>query len=230
MARVKRPYLFRAELRAFWFFLILAILILVIDLKYLPLKWSIITFASFSLLGVIILWSSLRLAKSDEENRVAALRLQDIIANLVDGVVAYNNAFKITVFNQAASQIFGVKSERILGQVIGPEKAGDPEFRLLAQTVFPSLAPAVIRRSEPGRYPQVFDLSFAEPDRELRVSTERIMDAKGEVLGFVKMIQDRTREVELFKTQSEFITVAAHQLRTPLTGINWILETFSKKP
>ncbi len=222
-------YLALPELRAFWFFLILALFISIVDFVYLPLFWAGLTLASFLILGVTIFWSSLKLAKSNEESRTVSLRLGRIIANLVDGVVAYDNSFKITVFNAAAEQILGVKRQDVIGQVIGPERASDRGLRLLVQTIFPSLAPAVIRRSEPGVYPQVVDLSFTEPEKELRVSTERIVDAKGEILGFVKVIQDRTREVELFKTQSDFITVAAHQLRTPLTGINWVFETLSKK-
>ena len=222
-------YLALPELRAFWFFLILALFISIVDFVYLPLFWAGLTLASFLVLGVTIFWSSLKLAQSNEESRTASLRLERIIANLVDGVVAYDNSFKIMVFNAAAEQILGVKQQDVMGQVIGPERASDRGLRLLVQTIFSSLAPAVIRRSLPGVYPQVVDLSFTEPERELRVSTERIVDAKGEILGFVKVIQDRTREVELFKTQSDFITVAAHQLRTPLTGINWVFETLSKK-
>jgi len=58
----------------------------------------------------------------------------------------------------------------------------------------------------------------------LRIATNRLLDENGSVFGFLKVIQDRTREVELLKSKSDFITVAAHQLRTPLAAVSWIFE------
>jgi len=72
------------------------------------------------------------------------------------------------------------------------------------------------------------DISFLEPNLELSVSTDKIFDKSGELIGFIKIIKNRTREVELLRSKSEFITVAAHQLRTPLTAVHWIFETFNK--
>ena len=41
---------------------------------------------------------------------------------------------------------------------------------------------------------------------------------------FIKTIHDNTREGAVFEEKTEFINTAAHQLRTPLTVINWALE------
>ena len=163
------------------------------------------------------------------EAKTATGRLTTLIADLGEGVVAYDNQFKIQIFNPAAERIFGVHREQVLGQVFGPERAQDPPFRLLAQTIFPSLAPLVVEVSEPGASPQIVDLSFTEPKRELRVSTNKITGPKGEMLGFVKLIRDKTREAEIIHSKSEFITIAAHQLRTPLTTIHWVFEGLKGK-
>jgi signal transduction histidine kinase len=53
----------------------------------------------------------------------------------------------------------------------------------------------------------------------------RTIDANGMITGFFKIIKDKTREQELITAKSEFLTVAAHQLRTPLSGIKWTLES-----
>jgi len=222
--RVK-TYLESPELRFFWAFLLLAIVLLVIDAINLDLIWLWIDLAVFAVLGVVIFWIGLSAAKSNMANRSSSRRLDSIIANLSDGVVVYDNDFKILIFNNAAEGIFNIQREQVMGQSFGPERAGEPNFRLLTQTIFPSLAPKVVRQSEPGAYPQIIDISFTE--HEIRVSTDRLVNDKGQVVGFVKLIQDRTREVELLKSKSEFITIAAHQLRTPLTAVNWIFEGFS---
>ena len=214
------------EIRFFWPFLFLTVILIVIDAIYIPNLWGLVNVGALVVLGVGVLSSSYKLATSNIKTKTAAGRLQSIIANLGDGVVAYDNDFKILVFNTSAERIFGIKRDQIIGEYIGPERAGEARLRLLVQTMFPSLAPMVMRQSEVGVYPQIIDISFGE--RSLRVSTDRILDGDGKILGFVKLVRDRTREVELLKSKSEFITIAAHQLRTPLTAINWIFEGFSK--
>jgi len=45
----------------------------------------------------------------------------------------------------------------------------------------------------------------------------------------LRIIHDLTKEELLRKTQSDLITIVAHQLRTPLSGLSWILEILAKK-
>lgn len=177
----------------------------------------------------VILWLRKRLWQATREVKTASRQLEIIISDLNDGLIAYDNRFTIQIFNPAAERIFSIKKEQVLGQAFGPERAQELPFRLLAQTIFPSLAPLVIERSEPGVYPQIVDLSFTDPKRELRVSTSRVLTPTGETTGFIKLVKDKTREAELIRSKSEFITIAAHQLRTPLTTIHWVLEGLKGK-
>ncbi len=164
------------------------------------------------------------------ETKLSAGRLESIVTNLEDAVIAYDSDFRILIFNAAAERLFGLSKEQILNQTIGPERASQKGYQLLVQTLFPSLAPAVVGRSEANQYPQVVDISFNNPTKEFRVSTDRIVYGSGNILGFVKVVRDRTREVELVETKSEFVSVAAHQLRTPLSAIKWTLESLVENP
>ncbi len=215
------------EMRSLWVFLVLVVLLFASDYFFTSLNWAV----KSSIVLVIILlifWNNLRTAKSNKEMKSSALRLNDIVSGLSDAVVSYDNNFKITIINIAAEKLLGLKREGIIGQYFGPERAKEEKFRMLAQILFPSLAPMVIKRSEGDGYPQVFDVTFDNPEMNLTVTTIKMILSNGEVSGFVKIIHDRTREVELYKSKSEFIAVAAHQLRTPLTGINWTFEALSK--
>ena len=217
------------EMRLFWFFLPFLIILLTINIFYLPKLWVFITLIIFLGLGVIILFNNLRLARSNLEIKIERNELKSIISNLRDGIIAYDPNFKILIFNRAAEGIFNLKAEEVIGQYFNLERVREAPYRLISQVIFPSLAPVVIRRSEPGVYPQIIDLSLEEPKIELRVATDKILDPNGQLLGFVKIVHDRTRELELIRSKNEFIGVASHQLRTPLTSIQWALESLIKE-
>ncbi len=215
------------EMRSLWVFLVLVALLFASDYFFTSLNWEIKS-SIILVIFLLIFWNNLRTAKSNKEMKSSALRLNDIVSGLSDAVISYDNNFKITIVNTAAEKLLGLKKEDIIGQYFGPERAKEEKFRILAQVLFPSLAPLVIKRSEGDGYPQVFDVTFDNPEMNLTVTTVKTTLSNGETSGFVKIIHDRTREAELYKSKSEFITVAAHQLRTPLTGINWTFEALGK--
>lgn len=50
------------------------------------------------------------------------------------------------------------------------------------------------------------------------------MDDAGKIIGSSAIAKDFTKEKEIDKAKSEFVSLAAHQLRSPLTTINWYSE------
>ncbi len=215
------------EMRLFWYFLPLVFILFAIEIFYLPTLALWFSGGFFIFLAAIILVNNLRLARSNLEIKIERNELTSVIATLRDGVIAYDSNFKILIFNQAAEQIFNLKRENVVNVRFAPEQIKELRFKLLSQILFPSLAPSITKRSEAGAYPQVMDISFKEPTMEFRVITNKIIDSAGNLLGFVKIIRDRTREVEVLRSKSEFIGVATHQLRTPLTSIHWVLENLT---
>lgn len=154
---------------------------------------------------------------------------KSIIETLRDGIIVYDRDSKVLIFNKMAEKIFNLRAEEIIGRSFSPNDIREPKLKILIQTLFPSLAPVIVKHSESNVYPQVIDISFEEPKIEIRVATNKISDSKGGIFGFVKIIIDRTRELGILKNKNEFISIAAHQLRTPLTAINWTLESLAKE-
>lgn len=216
-------------MRPFWYFLPLAIVLLSIDAMHLEPIWVMVAAGIFFTMGAIILRNSVRIARLNGEIKLERNELGSIMANLFDGLIAYDQNFKVVMMNRAAERITGASFAEITGRPFTPADAKEAKFTLLAQILYPSIAPVVIRRTEGGVYPQIVDMSFADPVMELRITTDRIIDPNGVLLGFVKIIHDRTREISILKAKSGFIEVAAHQLRTPLTSINWIFESLAKE-
>jgi len=217
------------EMRLFWFFLPFLFALLIIDWIYLPAILALIATAVLVILGAVILVNNLRFARSNLEIKVERNELKSVVFNLTDGIIAYDPDFKILIFNKSAEEIFSLGAAEVIGKIFSPESAKEPKFALVSQAIFPSLAPLVIRRSEAGVYPQVADITIGEPEKNLRVATDRILDPSGRLLGFVKIIHDRTREMQLLKSKTEFIGTASHQLRTPATALNWAVEELAKQ-
>ncbi len=56
------------------------------------------------------------------------------------------------------------------------------------------------------------------------ISVSPVLDDKGNIIYFVALEHDITKEKEIDKAKTEFVSLASHQLRTPLSSINWYTE------
>jgi len=218
------------EMRAFWVALVILIALFGVDAFYL----SLIPLAADAAATVAVIFltflSVSRAAAKWQEISLERNQLRSIVGAMDDALIVYDQNFTVLFFNPASEKLFRIGGADFLGNRIEPKLAENPTYRRLAQVIFPSLAPSMIARSQAGKYPQVVDLSFEDPYMELRTFTSPIIDEGGQLLGFMKIVRDRTREVSLAKEKSEFVTVTSHQLRTPLTHIVWALEAINKEP
>lgn len=151
--------------------------------------------------------------------------LDILLADMPDALIAYDSSFKATHFNAAAEQLFKLRSSVVVGHVLSPKDASEPGWQILAQTIFSSLAPRVVQVSPEGTHPEIYDLSFTEQEMEFRVTTIIIPDAAGRPAFFFKIVTDRSPLIAALRAKGEFITVASHQLRGPMTDISWALQT-----
>lgn len=199
-----------------------------IGFLYLPWYLAWVSLAIVLLIGLAVLFTMSHVAKLYEEASVERYELKSIVSSLEDSLVAYDKNFRIFFFNKSAENLFDLKTDEVMNYQITSPDVENPKLRLLAQVIYPSLAPVMISRSVAGTYPQIVDLSFTDPTLELRVSTSPMGDVHGQLIGFVKIIHDRTRELELIRSKNEFITVASHQLRSPLTNVSWAFESLAQ--
>jgi signal transduction histidine kinase len=61
-------------------------------------------------------------------------------------------------------------------------------------------------------------------ERVIRSYSAPVRDDGGQILGTVTVLRDATRDQELDRLKSEFLTVVSHELQTPLTAIKGALE------
>lgn len=149
--------------------------------------------------------------------------LAGLAADIDEAFIAYDADFTVRMVNKRAEDIFGAAVRAILGKQFSLELAKDPAYAVLSGVMYPSLAPTLVRLSDAGAEPQQVKVIFENPHREFFVSTRRTSS------GFMKIVREVTREGSLMQSKSDFITVAAHQLRTPATAINWTFENLEKE-
>jgi two-component system phosphate regulon sensor histidine kinase PhoR len=203
---------------------ILIIAVFIINILFLSPAAAAFAIFALLILAIFLFRAYGQLIALRAETEFKNREFEAVIENLREGVVAYDPNFKILSVNKAFEAMFGLRSEEVIGIKIEPGFIKNPRLRALTQVIFPTLAPAARQISEEG-WPQIVDIDLEEPSLHLRTVLNRIVDKNQATIGFLKLISNLTREKEIIESKSEFISVAAHQLRTPLTGINWTFET-----
>ena len=148
-------------------------------------------------------------------------RIETIIQSMADGLVAVDADLNVLAFNSAAEQLTGIKKERAEGRPI--EKvldARDSQGEPIALPIY-GLAP--------GSVGGVFIHRKKGDPVPITVLCEVLRDAEGEETGGVAVLRDMTREREVERMKSEFLSNISHELRTPLTPIKGYAEIMQRR-
>jgi len=217
------------QLLPFWFFGGLVIAQVVFNSLWIiwPLNWfiNIALIIFYSAMAVVFIGAVDKISRLDlERNQINAM-----VSSINDPAISYTENFEIILVNKAMEKFIGISKKELIGKNITPELSNDARFGLLSKIIFPSLAPVVLEKSI-DTYPEKIKIKFYQPkELILEIITTKVIDEKGKTYGFLRIIHDLTKEEVLRKTQSDFITIVAHQLRTPLSGLSWTLEILANK-
>jgi signal transduction histidine kinase len=215
------------EFQVIWILLAIVIALFIFDLIVFA-SWA--SYIDGALLIVVLALSGAsvyRSARLDRDTSIERSELNSILGSLGDALIVYEADFRVIFFNPAAERIFKLDAKSVMGHVFSPRDVEREGWRTLIQVIFPSLAPRVIARTKEGDYPQVVDISFTDPPLEFRVTTAPVGDDPQRPLAFMKIVRDRTSQVLALRSKSEFVTVASHQLRGPVTDIDWALQSLN---
>ena len=218
-----------SQLLLFWFFGGLVIAQVIFNSLWIiwPLNW----FINIALIIFYLVIAAIFIGAVDKVSRLDLERNQinAMVSSINDPAISYTENFEIILVNKSMEKFIGISKKELIGKNITPELSNDARFGLLSKIIFPSLAPVVLEKSI-DLYPEKIKVKFYQPkELILEIITTKVIDDKGNTYGFLRIIHDLTKEELLRKTQSDFITIVAHQLRTPLSGLSWILEMLAKK-
>ena len=144
----------------------------------------------------------------EEESKTRAT-----LISLTDGLIVFNKDRKITLVNPEAESALGLKENQILNREIG----NISEFPNLTE-LYRVLGKKIEWTG------QKYELVFEKPiKRYSQVSIAPVVVDK-ETIGLMVIMHDITREREIERLKTEFVSIAAHQLRTPLSAVKWTLK------
>lgn len=148
-----------------------------------------------------------------------------IVSNLEVGIIEYDTDFKILLINPKAQQFLGVSEADVLGKIISSDSMKDSRLQSLTQALYPALASNVKKICIRDGECKTMELKLEAPfEVELQIETIPIHDQDKNIYRYLKVLRDVSRENAIAKSKSEFISVAAHQLRTPLSAIKWVFK------
>lgn len=158
----------------------------------------------------------------------AKAKEEALLASIADGIIALDKNGKIIFMNQTATTMLGYSSQESLGKqwseiLQAEDDRGNP---ILAKD---NPIQAALLKTETSK---ITSSIYYLRKNKTRFPVSRTISPvilRGQVIGAINIFRDITKEKEIDRVKNEFVSLASHQLRTPLTGIAWTIELFIKK-
>ena len=144
---------------------------------------------------------------------------ENIISSMKDSVIVITPQAEIKELNQATLELLGCSHRELIGQnikrVVGTKAAG---------AVFAGVG---LKKIITDGFVNNLELPYYTKDAEeipVSISGSAIKNDTGDIAGIVIVAKDMRIYKEVERAKSEFVSIAAHQLRTPLSVIKWTLQ------
>ena len=148
-----------------------------------------------------------------------------MLDSLGEGLIALDIKGKVIVINKMTTTLLGIKSKDIIGKKITEIFLEDEAGNQVLEQKQPSYTSLSSGEITKGNY------FFIRKDKtKFPVAiTATPIKLNGKTLGLIQIIRDITQEKEIDRAKSEFVSLASHQLRTPLGIIKWYLEALENE-
>ncbi|HTM68032.1 MAG TPA: ATP-binding protein [Candidatus Binatia bacterium] len=158
-----------------------------------------------------------------------AARLEALLASIGEGVVAADKEGKIIFINQEAIHA-GYWTGNLVGKSVYDvlrlvDEKGEPvPLGDRPASIALSTGKKIITQSVPKPY------YYQRNDKSVfpvKITANPVI-LNDEVIGVIAVLRDITDEVEFDRRKSEFISIASHQLRSPLAATKWLSDMLRK--
>jgi PAS domain S-box-containing protein len=162
-----------------------------------------------------------------EEAENKRTQLEQVFASTSDGFLVIDLEERIVAFNRQGGELLGIAPDEVVGRPLRRLVEALSDAVAWEDTGGQALAGALERRADPA----AGDLELRLPERRtLRWHTTPTRDLLGNTVGVTVTFRDVTREREIDRMKTEFVSTVSHELRTPLTSIKGSLHLLLSDP
>lgn len=169
--------------------------------------------------AAVVVTSSKMLREIEEERKKDSA----LLSSIGEGVLAVDQSEEIILLNPSGEQITGYLQEELLGKTIKEtlgiwnkdekqiEEKDSPIPKVLADGKKLALSEIYLKKRDGTLFPAY-------------ISVAATRDADDKIMGAIVVFRDITHELEVEQMKQELISIATHELRTPITGIKGYLD------
>jgi two-component system sensor histidine kinase VicK len=150
-----------------------------------------------------------RLREALSQNEEEKEKLESVLANMSDGVLATDGKGRVIVRNRRAEEI--LDREIALGEPL--------------EEVLPLSEPLPLPLAEETQIHLEQNAEDKEEHSVIKITFTPIKRHGQEMVGLIAVLKDVTEEAKLDRQRKEFVANVSHELRTPLTTIKSYLES-----
>ena len=143
--------------------------------------------------------------RAEEEKK----KTEAVILNFVDGILVFNLKKELEIINPKAEEFLQIRRRDVLGksmEALGKMSKLKPLMKILEND-----------------FKEVFRQEIALRKNLYLEVTTTFATYRKKRISFLVILHDITREKAIEEMKSQFVSVSAHQLRTPLSIIKWSL-------
>ena len=158
--------------------------------------------------------------------------LNTILDNIAEGVFAIDKDNNITLFNEFAAQIFRHSPKTVIGKKYGRFLKFVYQDELVENNLIEEAIGKLKKSDQATLRMDAFNITLVNKmGHKIPVVFDiaELKDEQGELFGYIVTFRDITKFTTIDKLKSEFVSIASHQLRTPLSGIRWFAELLLKQ-
>ncbi|MBI4094235.1 MAG: HAMP domain-containing histidine kinase [Candidatus Liptonbacteria bacterium] len=145
-----------------------------------------------------------------------------ILYSIGEAVSEIDRSGRIRIFNRAAERLTGFAAREAVG---APFPRIFQFFHEDGSALHYGFIEEVLAQGIENVLPRDAVLLTRDGERVPVTGSAAPVVSEGQEIGAVVVVRDIRRERELEKIKLEFLSLASHQLRTPLSGTKWLIET-----
>jgi len=157
------------------------------------------------------------------QKEVQAVKTRAIVEGIADAVIVLDEQARVTSANPAVESVLGLPLKTVLNvrlhDLVAQEEKGEAADSALA--IFSAF---VSSKQKIQQGAPLVECTFEMGEKVIAASFAPVARQEGDSLDIVALFRDVTRQARIDRLKEEFISVAAHELKTPMTALQGYTE------